>query len=153
MITYHHDRQPETQEIAVLYACAPLRRPIGDLERLRKMYAGSNLVITAFDGQRLVGILRGWTDGVYDGYVCDLAIHAKYQKSGIGAKLLDEAASRNGGISWILLASPLAEKYYAHVGWAPISTGWQKVRPEPVLGYDDFIKKFEHLRIEGDLFA
>ena len=38
------------------------------------MYEGSNVVWTAWDGARQVGILRGWTDGAYDGYVCDLAI-------------------------------------------------------------------------------
>src|SRR5437588_8251372 len=73
-IDYCYDRRPEAAEIARLYDAARLVRPTGDLKRIQKMYAGSTVVWSAWDGSRLVGILRGWTDGGYDGYVCDLAV-------------------------------------------------------------------------------
>lgn len=153
MISYHHDRLPDARDIAVLYACAPLRRPVDDLARLEKMYAGSNVVVTAYDDGRLVGILRGWTDGAYDGYICDLAIHPDCQKSGIGRELLEQATTGNPGISWILIASPLAEKYYEHLGWTALSNGWKLGSAGSPLSYDDFKQKHRQLRAEGGLSA
>jgi GNAT superfamily N-acetyltransferase len=149
MIAYHHDRRPGVQEISILYACAPLRRPIDDPDRIRKMYEGSNVVITAYASASLVGILRGWTDGVYDGYICDLAVHPHHQRCGIGRRLLDEALGRNPGIEWILIASPIAERYYAHIGWTPISQGWNRIRSGPVPSYDGYVATFQKLRADG----
>jgi GNAT superfamily N-acetyltransferase len=151
MISYHHGRRPDVHAIAVLYACAPLRRPVDDLARLEQMYAGSNVVITAYEDERLVGILRGWTDGAYDGYICDLAIHPDYQKSGIGRELLNRATARNPGATWILIASPLAEKYYEHVGWTALSNGWKLGGAGSSLSYDEFKQRHQGLRAQGGL--
>lgn len=91
MITYRSDVRPDAKTIAELYRAASLNRPVHDVDRIRRMYEGSNLVPTAWDGERLAGILRGWLDGAYDGYVCDLAVHPDCQKQGVGAKLLELA--------------------------------------------------------------
>lgn len=127
-VTFHLDRRPAVEAIRALYAAAPLRRPIHDPERIRRMFEGSNVVITAYAGDRLVGVLRGWTDFVYDGYVCDLAIHPAFQKSGTGRRLLDLAKGLGEGIQWVLLASPIAKDYYAHVGWEHLANAWRFAR-------------------------
>ncbi|WP_243287783.1 GNAT family N-acetyltransferase [Geothrix terrae] len=127
-LTYRLDRVPEVEAIRALYAAAPLRRPIHDPERIRRMFEGSNVVITAYDGDRLVGLLRGWTDFVWDGYVCDLAVHPAFQKAGVGRQLLDLALGLDDGIQWVLQAAPLARDYYAHVGWEKIENGWKMNR-------------------------
>jgi GNAT superfamily N-acetyltransferase len=127
-LSYHLDRRPDVEAIRALYAASPLRRPIHDAERLRRMFEGSNVVISAYAGDRLVGLLRGWTDFVYDGYVCDLAIHPAFQNAGVGRRLLDLAQGLGEGIQWVLLASPLAKDYYAHLGWARIEVGWELPR-------------------------
>lgn len=127
-ITYRDDVVPTALAIAKLYAAAPLRRPIHDLPRIEKMYAGSNVILTAWDGERLVGILRGFTDGAYDGFVCDLAVHPEVQKAGVGKRLLEGAHAIDAGIQWVLLASPLAKDYYAHLGWKHIEACWELPR-------------------------
>lgn len=127
-LTFHMDRRPEVEAIRALYAASPLRRPIHDPERIRRMFEGSNVVISAYAGERLVGLLRGWTDFVFDGYVCDLAIHPDFQKAGVGLRLLDLARGLGEGIEWILQASPLAKDYYAHIGWARVENGWRLPR-------------------------
>ena len=127
-LTFHLDRIPEVEAIRALYAASPLRRPIHDPERIRRMYEGSNVVVSAYAGDRLVGVLRGWTDFVYDGYICDLAIHPAFQKAGIGRRLLDLAMGLGEGIQWVLLASPIARDYYAHVGWEKVENGWRTSR-------------------------
>src|SRR5215471_575201 len=124
MIAYRDDVRPTIAQISDPYRAAPLFRPVDDLARMERMYAGSNVVWTAWDGQRLVGILRGWTDDAYDGYICDLAIHPDYQKSGIGRELLQYVLHRSPEIQWILRASKIATDYYAHLGWQKIENGW-----------------------------
>jgi GNAT superfamily N-acetyltransferase len=124
-LTFSLDRRPEVEAIRALYAASPLRRPIHDPERIRRMFEGSNVVITAYAGDRLVGVLRGWTDFVYDGYICDLAIHPAFQKAGVGRRLLDLAKEVGEGVQWLLLASPIAKDYYAHIGWEQVPNGWR----------------------------
>jgi ribosomal protein S18 acetylase RimI-like enzyme len=125
MLSYRSDSRPDVQIIAELYKAAPLNRPVDDPDRIRKMYENSNLVLTAWDGQRLAGILRGWLDGAYDGYICDLAVHPDYQKQGVGAKLLELAREGQPEVQWVLTASRIATEYYQHVGWQKIENGWK----------------------------
>ena len=125
MITLRQEPRPSTDAIRALYAASPLRRPIEDPARITRMFAASNVVWGAYDGERLVGVLRGWTDGGFDGYICDLAVHPGYQKAGVGRRLLDGVLGLDPGIQWVLLASPLAKDYYARVGWEPVANGWR----------------------------
>jgi GNAT superfamily N-acetyltransferase len=127
-LSFHLDRRPDVEAIRALYAAAPLRRPIHEQDRIRKMFESSNVVISAYEGDRLVGLLRGWTDFVYDGYVCDLAIHPAFQKAGVGRRLLELAQGLGEGIQWVLLASPLARDYYAHLGWGRLENAWKLSR-------------------------
>ena len=124
MISYRNDITPDAQLIADLYRAAPLIRPVDDVDRIRRMYEGSNLVITAWDGDRLVGILRGWLDGAFDGYVCDLAVHPDFQNHGVGAKLLEISRQAHPEVQWVLRASKIAAQYYEHIGWKKIENGW-----------------------------
>jgi GNAT superfamily N-acetyltransferase len=127
-LTYRLDRIPPVDAIRALYAAVPLRRPIHDPERIRRMFEDANVVISAYDGDHLVGLLRGWTDFVWDGYVCDLAVHPAFQKAGVGRQLLDLAVGLGEGIQWVLQAAPLARDYYAHVGWEKIENAWKMNR-------------------------
>jgi GNAT superfamily N-acetyltransferase len=145
-IRYAHAPKPDLEAIRILYAASPLRRPIGDVERIRKMFEHANVVISAWDGERLVGLLRGWTDYAFDGYVCDLAIHPRYQKQNIGRRLLDEASGLGPDIHWILLASPIAKDYYGHLGWKLLPNAWDLPRPGGAMpDYETFQAQFADL--------
>jgi ribosomal protein S18 acetylase RimI-like enzyme len=123
-IAYSADRRPDAPSITALYRSAQLRRPVDDPDRISRTYAGSSIVLTAWDGPRLVGILRGWTDGAYDGYVCDLAVDPDHQNQGVGRELLRRCVSESPEVQWVLRASVIAADYYAHLGWTRIENGW-----------------------------
>lgn len=123
-IVYREGVVPSVESIVALYAAAPLNRPITDLDRIEQMYVSSNVIHSAWDGDRLAGILRGWTDGAFDGYICDLAIDPKYQKHGIGKELLRRVVTSNRKVQFVLRASQIAREYYKHVGWSAIENGW-----------------------------
>lgn len=117
-ITYRLDVLPSAEAVVELYENAGLPRPTRDVERIGQMYANSNLVVTAWDGDLLVGAARSITDWVWSCYLADLAVRQDYKKSGIGKKLIRITRERVGEQSMVLLLSvPTAMEYYPKVGF------------------------------------
>jgi len=101
------------------------RRPANDLERLAQMLRNADLVVTARDGAKLVGISRAITDFAYCCYLSDLAVDVAYQRQGIGKRLIEETRARAGeAATLILVAAPAAERYYPKIGMRPIASCW-----------------------------
>ena len=63
------------------------RRPIEDRRCIEGMIENSNLMVSAWVENRLIGIARSITDFNYACYLSDLAVDKKYQNDGIGKKL------------------------------------------------------------------
>jgi len=59
------------------------RRPLEDEKRVAAMLYHADLLVTAWDGERLVGVARSVTDFAYCCYLSDLAVDEQYQKQGI----------------------------------------------------------------------
>ena len=83
-IIYNLDLIPDLEKIIELYNSSGINRPITNKERIRKMYANANLIITAWDTDILIGIARSLTDFCYCCYLSDLAIRQEYKNRGIG---------------------------------------------------------------------
>jgi GNAT superfamily N-acetyltransferase len=127
-ITYRlgNDLDPET--INALYQSAGLKRPV-DVARLAAMYRDSNLIISAWDGDTLVGVARSLTDFRYACYLSDLAVRADYQRAGIGRQLIAETEKHLGDEAMLLLlAAPTAAEYYPHIGFTQVGNAWFKPR-------------------------
>lgn len=88
-ITYQLDIVPDTEQIIEVYNSSGINRPTVDKERITKMYANSNLVVTAWNKDKLIGISRSLTDFCYSCYLSDLAVRKEYQANGIGKKLIE----------------------------------------------------------------
>jgi predicted N-acetyltransferase YhbS len=117
-IIYKTDIIPAAEQVVELYTKAGLPRPIHDKERIQKMYDNSNLVVTAWDNDKLIGVSRCITDWVWCCYLADLAVDPSYQKSGMGKKLIELTKEKVGEQSMILLLSvPTAFEYYPKVGF------------------------------------
>ena len=124
-ITYHIDKIPATEQIIEVYNSSTINRPTADKERIAKMYANSNLVITAWDGDKLVGVARSLTDFCYCCYLSDLAVRLDYQKLGIGKKLIELTKQKIGDqTTLILLSAPSAMEYYPKIGLDCINNGF-----------------------------
>ena len=101
------------------------RRPVGDRECMEGMVKNSNLMVTAWDGYKLVGIARSMTDFHYACYLSDLAVHKNYQKKGIGKKLQVITQEQLGPqCKLILVAAPTANSYYEHIGFTNNQRCW-----------------------------
>lgn len=118
-IIYKLDAVPTVAQIIELYDEAGLPRPIHDEARIQKMYENSNLIISAWDGDVLVGVARSITDWCWSCYLADLAIRPSHQKDGIGKKLIELTREKIGEETMLLLLSvPTAMDYYPKVGFA-----------------------------------
>jgi ribosomal protein S18 acetylase RimI-like enzyme len=123
-VNYRDDVRPPAATIIPLYRDSLLNRPIEDPARIQQSFDASNIVWTAWIGDRLAGILRAWSDGARDGYICDLAVHPDFQKLGIGRELLDRVVASDRRVQFVLRASIIAVDYYAHLGWQKMDNGW-----------------------------
>ncbi len=82
------------------------------------MYDYSNVIVTAWHNDLLVGVSRSITDWVWSCYLADLAIRQEYQKAGIGKRLINLTKEKVGEQSMVLLLSvPTATEYYPKVGF------------------------------------
>jgi len=124
-LTYKTGIIPEKVLVVELYKSAGLNRPVEDVDRIARMYANSNLVITAWDGQTLVGVARSLTDFCYCCYLSDLAVRKEYQKLGIGKKLIHLTKEEIGDQTMLLLLSaPAAMEYYPIVGFQKVNNAF-----------------------------
>ena len=120
-ITYRTDVTPDTEQIIDVYNSSGINRPTVDKERITKMYSNSNLIVTAWDNDKLVGISRSLTDFCYCCYLSDLAVRKDYQASGIGKKLIELTKNEIGEqTALLLLSAPTAMDYYPKVGFQKI---------------------------------
>jgi len=101
------------------------RRPVDDHGCMEGMISNSNLVVSAWHDQNLVGIARSMTDFHYACYLSDLAIDTAYQKKGIGKKLQSLTQKQLGPkCKLILIAAPEANTYYEHIGFSNNPRCW-----------------------------
>lgn len=114
----------EFQSILVASTLAE-RRPAQDLGRLAEMLRHADLILTARDAGRLVGISRAITDFSYCCYLSDLAVDVAYQRRGIGKRLIEETHRAAGErTTLILVAAPAAEGYYPKIGMKHLPACW-----------------------------
>jgi predicted N-acetyltransferase YhbS len=118
VITYKVNAKIEPHQLAKLFENSGIKRPYDDLSRIKKMIDNANLIVTAWDGEKLVGAARAVSDFAYSTYLSDLAVDKDYQKQGIGHELVSEVQKQIGEESNIvLLAAPESMDYYPKIGF------------------------------------
>lgn len=124
-ITYKTNVLPSVEEIINVYESSGINRPTSDKDRIEQMYKNSNLIVTAWDNDQLVGIARSLTDFCYCCYLSDLVVSSAYQKSGIGKELVKLTKTTIGDKSMLLLlAAPSAIEYYPKIGLDAVKNGF-----------------------------
>ena len=92
-------------EILALYNsvgwCAYTSHP----ETLRKGFAHSLLTLAAYEEDELMGIIRCVGDGHTIVFIQDILVFPKYQRKGVGSRLLREALDRYPHVRQIQLAT------------------------------------------------
>jgi GNAT superfamily N-acetyltransferase len=130
-ITYRTGNDLDLDQVIELYVASTLgaRRPVADRAAMADMLRHANLVVSAWDGELLVGVSRSLTDFAYVCYLSDLAVRQTHQRCGIGRELIRRTRAGLGPrCKVVLLAAPAAVEYYPRLGFERHPSAW--VLPE-----------------------
>jgi predicted N-acetyltransferase YhbS len=116
---------PPVADIIRVLEGSGIVRPTHDVARIEKMFAHANLVVTAWEGETLVGVCRALTDFSYCCYLSDLAVNKSHQGQGIGQQLIVQVKQEIGDqVALILLSASSAMSYYPRIGFENIENGF-----------------------------
>ncbi|GLX70276.1 GNAT family N-acetyltransferase [Paenibacillus glycanilyticus] len=118
-IEYRIQTAVTAEQVANVFRSSGIRRPVDDLPRIQKMIDNADLILSAWDGEELVGIARAVTDFSYCCYLSDLAVSQTHQRMGIGKELVNRLQEHIGEeVALLLLSAPSAMDYYPQIGFA-----------------------------------
>ncbi|MCH5347817.1 MAG: GNAT family N-acetyltransferase [Oscillospiraceae bacterium] len=89
-------------------------------EMLKKAYENSLLTLGAYDGDKLVGVIRTVGDGFSIVVVQDILVFPEYQRKGIGTQLLREIMERFSSVYQMELMTdntPKTISFYQSAGF------------------------------------
>jgi ribosomal protein S18 acetylase RimI-like enzyme len=112
-----------THERVDLDQLAALMRAVGwedrasDLARVKAAVDGSRWIVSAWDGSRLVGFCRAFTDGAFTAYVSWVAVLPEYQRRGVGRELVSRLMEGRERIAFVLHARAAVHPFYNKLGY------------------------------------
>jgi GNAT superfamily N-acetyltransferase len=116
-IRYQETREISIEQILPLYQ-ANVWSSASKPEALHKALTGSHSLVSAWDGDRLVGLGNAISDGHLVVYYPHLLVHPEYQGRGIGTQLMRMLKARYEGFhQHILVADGRAIEFYKKCGF------------------------------------
>lgn len=133
-IAYRTGNDLDLDQVIELYRASTLgeRRPVEDRARMAAMLQHANLVVTAWEGELLVGIARSLSDFSFCTYLSDLAVRLSHQRLGIGRELIRRTQELGGKARVILLSAPKAVDYYPRIGFEHHPQAWTLGATDPL---------------------
>ena len=112
------------EEIFRLYNAVGWTAYTNNMPALRDGFKNSMLVLAAYDGEELLGIIRTVGDGATIVFVQDILVFPDKQRQGIGTALLKEVLDRYPNVRQIELVTDNTAKtvgFYKSMGFAKMS--------------------------------
>jgi N-acetylglutamate synthase-like GNAT family acetyltransferase len=93
------------------------------LEQLTKAIHNSQLLITAWEGNRLIACARVLTDYVYRAVVFDVIVHPDYQGKGLGRQVMEQIVNHPSlkEVEYYFLYTADKQGFYRRLGWQEYS--------------------------------
>ena len=107
-------------EILSLYKAVRWRNYHEHPEMLHRVYKNSLCILGAYEGDKLIGIIRAVGDGVSILFIQDIIVDPAYQRRGIGTKLTRAMLERYAHVYQIQLMTDNTEKtimFYKSMGF------------------------------------
>jgi len=120
MITYREDHDLDLEQVAALFIRAGWAHRAQDRAKLARLIAHSMYVVTAWDGETMVGIARAISDGVTNAYVSTVTVLPEWRGKGIGREMvrrLVDVGEGKDAIQWTLHARPEVHPFYRENGF------------------------------------
>ncbi len=106
----------QLQELFKLEALWPKERRVEDLE---SAISNSEPVVSAWDGEKMIGFARATSDGIYRAIIWDVVIHPDYRGDGLGQKLLGTLLNhpQMNRVEKIYLMTSDRQQFYKQIGF------------------------------------
>lgn len=111
-------------EIMDLYAAVGWTAYTDHPDSLRSGFENSILILAAYEGEQLLGILRAVGDGHTIVFIQDILVYPEHQRKGIGLALIREVLSRYAHVRQIQLSTddtPKTKAFYSALGFRELS--------------------------------
>ncbi|MFA7135222.1 MAG: GNAT family N-acetyltransferase [Bacteroidales bacterium] len=82
-----------------------------------KPWLHSTLVISAWDGDHLVGAVRVLSDAIFRSVIYDLLVAPEYQGKGIGSELVNRCKNHYPGSEWLVGCDRKNVAFYKKLGF------------------------------------
>ena len=112
------------EEIRRLYTAVGWTAYTENMPALREGFKNSMLVLAAYDGEELLGLIRAVGDGATIVFVQDILVFPDKQRQGIGTALLKAILDRYSDVRQIELATdntPKTVAFYKSMGFLEMS--------------------------------
>jgi ribosomal protein S18 acetylase RimI-like enzyme len=113
--------RPTGEETIALARAAGLNGPLESPARMQRMVDEAQYVEVARLHGELIGFIRVLTDGAYNAFVSDLAVHPDHQHRGIGTRLMRAALEADPQVKFILDATSASAGFYRRFGFVETS--------------------------------
>lgn len=117
MITWSETREIDIQQLLQLYNDAGWSVYTRDPAQLQRGVANSWHVVTAWEGEVLIGLTRCLSDGETIAYIQDILVKKSYQGQGVGSELMSRLLTKIGPLRQIALMTDSSEKNQAVLAW------------------------------------
>jgi ribosomal protein S18 acetylase RimI-like enzyme len=120
MIRYSYKREVDASQIDEIYNEGGWvkKSNANSIKHLSNMFKNSDFIVSAWDGKKLIGIVRALTDKYENGFILGLMVRKSYRGRGIGTNLLKKCISKYPKIEWFIFTSnKKAEKLYKSLGF------------------------------------
>jgi len=120
---YNTDKKVDYDRLKTLFNEVGWNDKTDDINRLKTMVENSQIVVTAWDEDTMVGFARCTTDYVFNGQINNVVVDSKYRKKGIGKVLIDTILDSSKQVTYMLRGSIRNENFYRSLGFedGPIS--------------------------------
>jgi len=109
------------EELSNLYRIAPLGKK--DANDLKVAFGNSMFKWFAYDDGKLIAVGRALADGRDCSYICDVAVHPKYQGQGLGKEVVSRLVEQSRNHKKIILyAAKGKEPFYLKLGFKRMTT-------------------------------
>ena len=125
MITIKKQEIVKLEDVLHLYQAVGWTNYTNQPQMLEQALPHSLAVYLAFDGEKIVGLIRLVGDGFSSVFVQDLIVLPSYQRQGIGRSLMKEALEDYKDAYQVQLVTEQTEKnvgFYRSIGFETLST-------------------------------
>ncbi|MCQ9209343.1 GNAT family N-acetyltransferase [Granulicatella seriolae] len=126
MITYKESKEIKQTDIKSLYSSVKWTNYTNNLAKLENAINHSLSVITAWDGEKLVGLIRAVGDGETILYIQDILVHPDFQNQQIGTNLMNQMLHKYTDIRQKVLLTeeaPDVRHFYQKFGFSSCDKG------------------------------